>query len=168
MGVRAIDGATTSHYVIDDYFPAIAVIGEEQDGNTFVGFCGGDDLVELGVDPYTRTIKQVTVLIGWHYSMSDETMIVPPARDAILQVNMLPRNECPALCATVYRDGLSICVSASPASSYVRCGDVLFGITPAGELSEILFTAMTREGTDHARSVFTGEYFEDFWEPIGS
>lgn len=144
------------------------MIGEEQDGNTFVGFYGGDDLVELQIDPYTRIVKQVTVLIGWHYSMSDETMIVPPARDAILQVNMLPRNECPALCATVYRDGLSICVSASPASSYVRCGDVLFGITPAGELSEILFTAMTREGTDHARSVFTGEYFEDFWESIRS
>ena len=27
---------------------------------------------------------------------------------------------------------------------------------------------MTREGTDYARSVFTGAYFEDLWEPIGS
>lgn len=109
MGVRAIEGATTSRYVIDPYFPAIAVIGEEQDGVAFVGLYRGDyDLIELWIDPYTRTVKQVTVLIGWHYSMSDEAMIVPPARDAILQVNMLPRNERPALCAIVYRDGLSI------------------------------------------------------------
>ena len=48
MGVRILEGSTSSHYVLDDYFSAIAVIGEEQDAVSFVGFYRGDyDLVEL-------------------------------------------------------------------------------------------------------------------------
>lgn len=166
MGARALDGTTTSRYVSDGYFPAIALIGEVQDGNAFVGFCGGDDLVELQIDPYTRIIKQVTVLISRHYSVIDERMAIPPARDGILQANMPPQNECPALCATAYRDGLSIRISESTPTSHVRCGDVVFGITSTGELSEILLTAMTREEADHARSVLMGEGFEELWEPV--
>ena len=167
MGVRAIEGATVSRYVIDPYFPAIAVIGEEQDGNTFAGFCSGDDLVELEIDPYTRTIKQVTVIVSSHYSVVDERMAIPLARDGILQANMPPQSERPALCAIAYRDGLSLRISESLPSSHIRCGDVVFGITSGGELSEILLTAMTHEEADHAWSVLAGEGFEEFWEPIG-
>lgn len=167
MGVRVLEGSASSRYVLDSYFPAIAIIGEEQDVVTFVGLYRGDyDLVELQVDPYTRAVKQVTLTGCRHYSMVDEPMVVPRSHDGIVAVDMPPQSECERLRVAHYLDGVSVQVLDEPPAVHVRCGSVVFGITLGGELSEILLTAMTSEEADHVRSVLMGEGLEGDFEPI--
>ena len=162
-----IEGGVSSRYVLDPYCEAIAVIGEEQDGVTFVGLYRGDyDLVELWVDPYTRAVKQVNLTGCRHYSLVDELMTIPRASDGIVAVDMATKNECEALRVTSYLDGVSVRVLEEPPAGHVRCGDVVFGIASGGELSGILLTAMSPEEARHARSVLMGEGLEGDFEPM--
>ena len=167
MGVRVVEGSTSSRYVLDPYFPAIAIVGEEQDGNTYVGFYRGEyDLVELWINSYTGAVGQVILTGCRHYCVTEEPMAVPGARDGVLTVDMPLQNECEKLRVTCFSDGVLVRVVDGPPARHVRCGDVVFGVTSGGGLSEILLTSMTPEEAAHARSVLMGVGFEGDFEPM--
>lgn len=167
MGAWILEGGTGSHYVLDPYFPAIAIIGEEQDTVSFVGFYRGDyDLVELQVDPYTRAMRQVTLTGCRHYSVLDEPMAIPRARNGTVAVDMDPHNDCDALRVTCYRDGVLVRFLDELPTGYVRCGNVIFGVTDARDLASIHLASMTSEEAAHARSVLMGEGLEGDFEPM--
>lgn len=153
--------------MLDPYFPAIAVIGEKQDAVSFVGFYRGDyDLVELQVDPYTRAMRQVTLTCCRHYSVLGKPMAVPHARDGIVAVDMDPHNDCDALRVVCYRDGVLVRVLDELPTDYVRCGNVIFGVTDARDLASIHLASITPEEAVHARSVLMGEGLEGDFEPM--
>ncbi len=60
MSVRTIEGKTKTAYRTEDFFAAIADLGDELDYDKFVGLYNEDDLVEPQLDP--------DVMGGYHRS----------------------------------------------------------------------------------------------------
>lgn len=67
MSVGTIEGKTWTTYKTEDFFAAIAVLGDELDYVKFVGLYNEDDLVELQLDPDAMLVSQVTLTNCHHF-----------------------------------------------------------------------------------------------------
>lgn len=66
MSVSTIEGMTRTAYKTEDFFAAIAVLGDELDYVKFAGLYNEDDLVELQLDPDVMAVSQVTLTNARH------------------------------------------------------------------------------------------------------
>ncbi len=94
MSVRTIEGKIGAVYKTEDFFAAIAVLGDEFDYVKFVGLYNEDDLVELQLDPDVMAVSQVTLTNCRHFDDRVEAMPVPDAEEGIVVVDMPKHVDC--------------------------------------------------------------------------
>ena len=92
-------------------------------------------------------------------------MPVPDAEEGLLVVDMPKHVDCTDLRVIVFDDGLTIRVVDKLPISYVRMGDVLFGVSADNDLTSILLTGMSPEEVSHARAELSGDDYDDVWTP---
>ena len=165
MSVRTIEGKIGAVYKTEDFFAAIAVLGDELDYVKFVGLCNEDDLVELQLDPDVMAVSQVTLTNCRHFDDRAEAMPIPDAEEGIVVVDMPKHVDCTDLWVTVFDDGLTIRVADKLPVRYVRMGNVMFGVSADDDLTSILLTSMSPEEISHARAELFGEGYDDVWTP---
>ena len=165
MSVSTIEGKTRTTYKTENFFAAIAVLGDELDYVRFVGLYSEDDLVELQFDPDAMSALQVTLTNCHHFDSRAEAMPVPDAEEGLLVVDMPKHVDCTDLRVIVFDDGLTIRVVDKLPISYVRMGDVLFGVSADNDLTSILLTGMSPEEVSHARAELSGDDYDDVWTP---
>ena len=165
MSVSTIEGKTGTTYRTEDFFAAIAVLGDELDYVKFVGLYNEDDLVELQLDPDAMSVSQVTLTNCHHFDNRAEAMPVPDAEEGLLVVDMPKHVDCSDLRVIVFEDGLTIRLVDKLPIGYVRMGDVLFGVSADDDLTSILLTSMSPEEISHARAELSGDDYDDVWTP---
>ena len=165
MSISTIEGKARTTYRTEDFFAAIAVLGDELDYVKFVGLYNEDDLVELQLDPDVMAVSQVTLTNCRHFDDRAEAMPIPDAEEGIVVVDMPKHVDCADLWVTVFDDGLTIRVVDKLTVRYVRTGDVLFGVSSDDDLTSILLTNMSTEEVAHARAELSGEGYDDVWTP---
>lgn len=168
MSVKVIQGSATTSYKIEDFFAAIAIVGEELDYVRFVGMYRSDDIIELQLNPNTMAVSQVTIAGCQHFDFNAATMPIPHAEEGIVIVDMPKQSNCDDLWVTVYDDGLAIRVVNKLPIRYARMGDVLFGVAPDDELTSILLTSLSPKEIAHARAELSGEGYDKIWSPEGT
>ena len=94
MSVSTIEGKTRTTYKTENFFAAIAVLGDELDYVRFVGLYSEDDLVELQFDPDAMSALQVTLTNCHHFDSRAEAMPVPDAEEGIVVVDMPKHVDC--------------------------------------------------------------------------
>lgn len=156
-------GEDLDNHKTEDFFAAIAVLGDELDYVKFVGLYNEDDLVELQLDPDAMLVSQVTLTSCHHFDNRAEAMPVPDAEEGIAVVDMPEHVDCTDLRVIVFDDGLAIRVVDKLPISYVRMGDVLFGVSADNDLTSILLTGMSPEEVSHARAELSGDDYDDVW-----
>ena len=159
MSVRTIEGKTRTDYKTEDFFAAIAVLGDELDYVKFVGLYNEDDLVELQLDPDVMAVSQVTLTNCRHFDDHAD------AEEGVVVVDMPKHVDCTDLWVTVFDDGLTIRVVDKLPVRYVRMGNVMFGVSADDDLTSILLTSMSPEEISHARAELSGEGYDDVWTP---
>lgn len=150
---------TESHFVLDPYFPAMAIIGEECDFVEFVGYHRSDrGLIELQTVRGEGTICQVTLTICDWFDVRRGAMAIPDAVEGLLAIEANRRIESDALFVTAYDDGLDICLTGKIPMSYVRSGDVFIGVSADGEVCRVLLANLTAEEAEHARRLLQEDW----------
>ncbi len=159
MKLSVIKSRVESHYVSDPYLPAVAVIGEECDFVEFVSYCRGDcGLVELQVSRSEGTVCQVTLTLCDWFEVRPGHLFVPDAVEGLLAIEDGRRIESDSLFVTVYDDGLDLSLSGKIPMSYVRSGDVIFGISADGEVCKVLLANQTGDETEHEKRLLMEDW----------
>lgn len=159
MKLSIIKSRVESHYVSDPYLPAVAVIGEECDFVEFVGYCRGDcGLAELQVSRGEGTICQVTLTLCDWFEVRSGHLSVPDAVEGLLAIEGGHRIESDSLFVTIYDDGLDLALSGKIPMSYVRSGDVIFGISADEEVCKVLLVNQANNETEHAKRLLVEDW----------
>ncbi|MDO5296992.1 MAG: hypothetical protein Q4F00_10280, partial [bacterium] len=106
----------TSHFLAEEYFPAMIIYSEEELNNRFLGFYYKDsDFFELNVHYDTFALKSFIFTACNHFSVHNTALPIPKYDEGIITVRGPKRTEYDIFMAHVFTDGLRIDLSDKPA-----------------------------------------------------
>lgn len=141
-----------SHIEIEDYFSLRVVYDSSVEGICHIGFYNIDeDLLEISVNKDTGILKKIQVTICHNYKIIDTDLdisnIIPDSSD--LKFELPDHNECTAFMMEIYNDSAYIKLYQDPASRYIKCGQVLFGLSDANNIVSLIVTGLTETERTH-------------------
>jgi hypothetical protein len=162
MTIKVNKKSVDSQYVVDDYIPAIIVIGKECNDVRFVEWHRDDTgLLELQLDSSSGEICQVTLTASAHNSFSEGRLPIPETVEEGTLIPDLPREtEASCMSVAVYSDGVSIQLLPKIPMRFVRSGDVVFCISADDDIAGILLTNLTKPQLGHTKDILAGVGFE--------
>ena len=133
------------HVVNEDYFAVKVVYDSSVESTKYVGFYFGDtDLLEFSVDRETNTIKKFQLVLCNHFEMLDaELHSEDVSETGCVSIGLPQHNECDIFNVRVYRNAVEIILSNKNVEKTIKSGQVLYCLSNAGDLVNVIIEEMT-------------------------
>jgi hypothetical protein len=143
----------TSGFIEEEYIPATIEYSSEELNNHFIEFNYKDsDMLEMAVNPKSKILKRVSLILCNHYSFENATMPIPDADEGCLYIEDSDTTECDTFITRVYLDGIEIILSNNASAKYYRCGNIIFSMDASDTLVSVHFIKLSPQDINHVKN----------------